>query len=319
MNKLKVAIVGLGRQNLTDHIPSLLRRKDTEIVGCFDPDDNSILSFKNQYPEVFTRTNIYTSLEEIDYSNLDFAVVAVPHDQYSPIINNLLSHGIYFLKEKPLSRNIDELRLIDDLNLFKKLCFVGTQRRFNPLYIKARSKVEEIGVPYMFNYTYRLNIADPELGWRGDPDKAGGGCILDMGYHVIDQLIWWFGEPDNVNVYKTSLANGEGRSYAEDAATITFNYKTGLHGNISLSRSSGEKIENYSLSGSRGYLSGNKKMLIHKDRSGEVLLEETLASDDVMIDSQLNYFIEKLLLKGSFKENVESNIKNMEFIKRCYE
>lgn len=314
----KVTLVGLGKQNLEDHIPAVLRNSNLKITGCYDPVSASVATFKEKYVDISGGAMFFSSITEISSQNTDIAIVAVPHDQYIPIINHLVKNQIYFMKEKPLSRDINELDQIEDPELFKKLCFVCTQRRFNPLYQEAYDHITKIGAPFMFNASYMLNVADPEAGWRGNIQKSGGGCILDMGYHIIDQLTWWFGSPDKVHAYKSSLANGVNKTYAEDAATIVFEYKNGLHGYISLARSSGEKSETYSLHGSNGHISGNKKTLILKNKNGDILLSKTLDSDNQMLDSQLKFFVNTVLSKGSFKEVIDRNIVNMQLIERLY-
>jgi predicted dehydrogenase len=315
---MKVAIIGLGKQNLSDHVPALIRRGDIEITAVCDPFESSYESFKTNYPGEAVNAKYYKNYTELPVKEIDFCIVSVPHDQYSDISTFLCKSGVSFMKEKPLARNLEEANFLLQMPDFEKFAFICTQRRYNPLYKKAKESIESIGTPFLFNAIYKLNIEDPAEGWRGDVKVAGGGCVLDMGYHIIDQLIWWFGKPDFIAASKSSLANSElDGKYAEDTASILFKYKSGLHGTITLSRSTGEKVENYSLHGSNGHISGDKKNLFIKNKKGEVLLHEE-TTDSVMMDTQLDYFINTLKAGKGFKEVVENNIKNMELIQNIY-
>jgi predicted dehydrogenase len=61
-----------------------------------------------------------------------------------------------------------------------------------------RQMADQIGTPFFVDAQYILAVDDPAAGWRGRSDLAGGGCLVDMGYHVIDLLLWYFGLPDRI-------------------------------------------------------------------------------------------------------------------------
>lgn len=314
-SKIRMLVIGLGNQSLSDHIPAVLRSSDIELMGVYDSEPAAIDKFREMFPNLKRIPNI---VDLNNLSGIDAVMVVVPHAEYFKIVKLLCEKGIRIFKEKPLARNLKEAESLTILPNFEKLCFVCTQRRFNKLYIKAKESLNKIGVPYMFSAEYKLNITDPDNGWRGDVNLAGGGCVLDMGYHIVDQLVWWFGIPQKIFAATSCLAT-EGRSkYAEDSATIAFRYDNGMHGNILLSRSAGEKVEKYTILGSRGFITGNKKLLVIKNKKGEILEEIKLEDDNDMLDEQLKFFVKTIKEKGSFKEIVSRNIKNLEFIDKCY-
>lgn len=316
---MKVAIIGLGRQNLSDHIPSMVRRGDVEIVAVCDPSEASYTNFKAMYPGMASAA-YFDNFKELPVKDVDFCVVSVPHNQYMSIVTFLCANEIPFMKEKPFARNLEEAIALTKIDGFEKYGFVCTQRRFSPLYQKAKESISEVGAPFLFNAIYKLNIEDPAEGWRGNIETAGGGCVLDMGYHIIDQLIWWFGKPDFVAAKTSALANSKlAGTYVEDTASILFGYKTGLNGTITLSRSAGEKMENYSLHGSNGHLVGDKKNLKIKNKLGELINEIVMENTEEMVDGQLDFFITRIKGGIGFEDIQKDNMKNMEFIKEVYE
>ena len=102
--KLKAAVIGLGLQNLSDHIPTLLRRRDVDIVAVCDPDLKALERFKEKYPSLSKNVGYHTDYRQLSKVNIDFAIVAVPHFLYPEIVEFLASREIYFMKEKPLAR-----------------------------------------------------------------------------------------------------------------------------------------------------------------------------------------------------------------------
>ena len=74
---------------------------------------------------------------------------------------------------------------------------VGFNHRFHPALLKAREQVDagELG-PLMFlrgryGHGGRLGM---EKEWRGKPQIAGGGEMLDQGVHLVDLARWFLGE-----------------------------------------------------------------------------------------------------------------------------
>ncbi|MGH8933230.1 MAG: Gfo/Idh/MocA family protein [Egibacteraceae bacterium] len=111
-------------------------------------------------------------------------------------------------------------------SLFGNTCGRGTpygppcvtlQRRFNPIYTTFCQLYDQIGRPFVLDAEYTVYTDDPASGWRGDVSLAGGGCIIDMGYHMIDMLLWYFGLPDRVLAGFSAAARPDLDYDAEDA------------------------------------------------------------------------------------------------------
>lgn len=315
---LKVAIIGLGNQTINDHIPSLLRRDDVVVSVVCDIKKQALNLFSEKYPELSENVKKYTSFAKIPLSDIDFAILSVPHDKYFEIIKVLVSKKVPFIKEKPFARNIKEMKGILSLPGIEKYCFVCSQRRYSSLYKKAVEVIKQVGKPYLFNACYELKVQDPHKGWRGNSLRAGGGCLIDMGYHIIDQLLWWFGEPEEIFVSKSNLAVPRVKQYAEDTSLISFKYGNGLQGSITLSRSTAEKREEYKLVGSKAQINGNKRSLILQNKKGAILLNLSNGEDSEMIDNQLDFFIKRIREKKGFPDILSQHKNNMEFIDRCY-
>lgn len=316
----RVGIIGLGRQSLSDHIPALLRRKDVEIVCVSDVNIAAHKAFFKMYPALQGKTKAYKDFQDVIKERIDFAVVAIPHDQYFEVSQTLCANKIPFMKEKPFARTLDETIAMASIDNIASYCFICTQRRFHPLYNTAVASIEDLGKIGSFNATYTLNLPSPASGWRKSADVSGGGVIIDMGYHIIDQLIWWFGYPDDVQAKISNLSTDEDLYDTEDSATILFSYyKTGLQGSIVLSRCTGIKTEGYQIAGSECFMEGGKSQLLIKDRrSGEVLLSEEKDFKEEMMDNQLAFFIDTIKQGRNFEKNHLDNLLNMKFIERCY-
>ena len=99
---LKVAVIGLGRQSLEDHIPAVLESEEFDLVAVCDINPVSVRAASERF-----RVKGFTDLRKlIEGTKCDAAIVAVPHNQYVPIIILLADAGIHIIKEKPFATNI---------------------------------------------------------------------------------------------------------------------------------------------------------------------------------------------------------------------
>lgn len=318
MEKLPAIVIGLGGQSLNDHIPALLRSPVVEIVGACDTNLHARKAFQNKFPQLSKVVVVDSTERLLQKVPAKIAVVAVPHDRYFDIVAMLCERGVCFLKEKPLARNLDEAEMMLSMPSFAQCGFVAAQRRYSGLYRQARALITELGSPYLFHATYKLNIDAPHDGWRGNRSLAGGGCLIDMGYHLVDQLLWWFGEPQKVHAQISAMAVPDSDYDAEDSATISFRYASGLHGTLLISRAAGEKREEYELYGSKGYLVGSKKQLVAANRQGEVFCRASQDNPEEMLDNQLAFFISRVQSGKGFVDIQKEHLATMKFIDRCY-
>lgn len=317
---LKAGVIGLGRQSLNDHIPAILRRKDVELTCVSDVYTGAHKAFYSTFPELKGKVKAFQDFQDVIKEGVDFVVVAIPHDQYFEVSKTLCQNKVPFMKEKPFARTLDETIAMASIEDIEKYCFICTQRRFHPLYQKAASSLDSLGKLASFNATYTLNLPQSVSGWRKFSEVCGGGVIIDMGYHIIDQLIWWFGYPDDIHARISNLSTQDNFYDTEDAATIVFSYyDTGLHGSIVLSRCTGVKVEGYQISGAERFMDGDKSKLHITERSGGRLVysEERNYSEEMM-DNQLDFFISTFTQGRQFEKNHLDNLLNMKFIERCY-
>lgn len=195
-NKYKVAIIGLGHQSHEDHIPALKNFSNIELVAVCDTNKKSLAMYKRENKSVAVYENILKLLKN---QKLDFAIVALPHCEYYAVIKLLVERKIHILKEKPFAINLKEGYEIMKLAEKNNVQIMTTlQRRFNPIYTTFFQLIEKIGCPFYIDIRYHFYVNNPHEGWRGNRAMAGGGCLIDMGYHMIDLLIWYFGLPDKI-------------------------------------------------------------------------------------------------------------------------
>jgi predicted dehydrogenase len=70
-------------------------------------------------------------------------------------------------------------------------------------------------------------IFDGEFRWMTDPKQAGGGGFADLGTHVLDLLMWFFGELDSVTADVKSVT-GKFAPDCEESGEALLKFKNGV-------------------------------------------------------------------------------------------
>jgi predicted dehydrogenase len=141
------------------------------------------------------------------------------------------------------------------------------------MFIAFNQLRNHIGEPFHFDFRYTLLIPNLEHGWRGSRARAGGGCLLDMGYHVVDLLTWYFGVPSHVEATLQRAGRPSQHYDVEDTCNLRLAYKRNgseLIGNVFLSRVFPHKEERLTLVGSEGMVVLDRHELKRVDAQGNI-------------------------------------------------
>lgn len=316
--KLKMGIIGLGHQAEEDHIPAILASTDVELVAVADIDKEKLTSFARNHDAV----HIYEHYEDLlQGEDLDFIIIAVPHHLHKDIMKAAIKRKVHILKEKPFAVSLAEAKEIKEYAERNNVNIMLTlQRRFNPIYSTFFQFIDKIGAPFFMEARYTFYTDSPHEGWRGKKDLAGGGCLIDMGYHGIDLLMWYFGLPDLVFA-ETSCAAKEDIIYdAEDTAQVLFRYtKRGILGSFLVSRVMPPKTEYFDVYGTRGIIHIERGRIERRSPGGTV--QEVLSREHhwpSAAQDQLEYFVK--VVQGK-RENIASpdfHFNHLAFIEAAY-
>lgn len=315
---MRVGIIGLGHQSIEDHVPALKESKDAELVAVAEVDAKRLEEFLSDHKGI---KGYCCAKDLIENEKLDFVIIAIPHCEHYDATKYAISKKINVLKEKPFAMSLKEATEIR--NLAKKNnvhVSVTLQRRFNPIYSTFFQLVDKIGKIFYIDAVYTFHTDFPDDGWRGKKATAGGGCLIDMGYHVVDLLMWYFGLPDEVFADMSSVAR-EGASYdAEDTARVVFRYKKDeAWGSLLVSRFIPPKQEFLNVYGTRGTIHLERGQIERYTTDGK--LQESLKRENSWpsaAQDQIDYFVK--VIKGE-KENIngpEAHLNHMAFIEAAY-
>lgn len=219
-DRLNVAIVGTGVQGRV-LIEAAINIPQLRFVAVCD-----IWEFSQRYGSGILRknghmVNVYSDYREMleKEKDLDAVFVATPDFWHAPITIDCLEAGKHVYCEKMMSNTIEDARnMVRAEKRTGKLLQIGHQRRSNPRYQYAKSKIiEEVGllgqitnVNGQWNRAVNEDLGWPERyalpqdvlakwgykdmhsfrNWRWFKDY-GGGPMSDLGAHQIDIYHWF--------------------------------------------------------------------------------------------------------------------------------
>jgi predicted dehydrogenase len=137
--------------------------------------------------------------DAIARTDVEIVIVSTTNDWLTPVSVAAVEAGKHVLVEKPAARTVAELdRLIAAARQHNRRVRVGFNHRYHPALREARAllKAGALG-PLMFVRGRYGHGGRPgyDHEWRADPQKAGGGELIDQGVHLIDLASWCLGEP----------------------------------------------------------------------------------------------------------------------------
>jgi len=203
---------------------------------------------------------------------------------------------------------------------------VCTQRRFDNGLQQIPPLIKNLGHIYRIEGKYCKNIARLDEGWRAIKSKSGGGALLDMGYHFIDILLWYFGYPKEVSA-KIGKFNRVDQSYdVEDSISCQIYYEDARNpnlntlGNLYLSRVSPLEEESLIIHGKQGGIYVEKNLIKIFDKNGKeagIIYREN--NKKSLSLAQLRYFHEHILMdKIPVIGNSYQHLQHMELISQIY-
>ena len=202
MKKLKIGMIGAG--NIANaHLAAYKHVPEAEIAAVCDIDPVRLKMTCDAFgiPEEHRYTDVATMLEK--EKELMAADVCVWNVNHAKCAIAALNAGLHVLCEKPMAYNAkeaEEMQATAEKN--GKLLMIGFVLRFSKENRIAMDFIAGgmMGDIYYTKATYLRRHGNPG-GWFSDKARSGGGPVIDLGVHVIDQTRFLMGCPKPVSVY----------------------------------------------------------------------------------------------------------------------
>jgi predicted dehydrogenase len=259
---LRGAIIGFGEVARNGHWPAYADSRKAKIVAVVDRTEERRSAARESLPGVAT----FSTIEELAAAaEIDFVDICTPPALHGAPMLDALARGWNVLCEKPLLLDLVELEKVRGAAREAGRAVVPVHNwKYAPIVRRATASLRSGAIGPLRQVeieTLRIQdcaVADPDHpNWRRDPAIAGGGVLMDHGWHAIYLARHWFGEePSDVRV---SLHRPTPKE-VEDEATLTLAFPSG-HAKIFLTWNADVRRNTMRLVGEHSEIVINDDML----------------------------------------------------------
>jgi predicted dehydrogenase len=183
-----IGIIGAGM--IANVHAESANRVGTNIVAVHDPRIDRVKEFG-----VSHHCEVYSTVDSLLARNdIEGVVVAVPNDRHAPLAIEVLKAGKHVLLEKPMAMTLQECdEILQARNDSGKQLQMGFVCRYSPAAQKAKQIIDRgnIGEVHHVQATLLRQRGIPGLGgWFTTKSRSGGGCLIDIGVHLIDLVMY---------------------------------------------------------------------------------------------------------------------------------
>jgi predicted dehydrogenase len=222
----------IGRHRLQ----SIVESGAVEIAAVADFDTTAASKIAAAIPGAVAASSLDALLE----MQLDGLVIATPTALHAKQAIAALERDTAVFCQKPLGRSADETaQVIRAARLANRLLAVDLSYRFvrGVQKIKQMISAGEIGTIYVADLMFH-NAYGPDKAWYYDREFSGGGCLIDLGIHLIDLALWMLDFPVVKKVSSRLFSQGrplEVPGALEDYALARLDLATGATVNLACS------------------------------------------------------------------------------------
>ena len=245
---LNGAIVGFGNVARKGHWPAYERSRAFRIAALVDPHVNAA-QHNHELP-------VYPSIAAAAADErLDFVDICTPPASHAALTLEAIGLGLHAIVEKPLVLTSGQFEAVAHAAAASgRVVFPVHNWRYAPALREASAAVArgEIGALRSAEIDVWRTAACASPGapvWRKNPAIAGGGIVLDHGWHAFYLMLEWFGaRPDSV----VAQCHAAPPMEVETDAEITLTFPGGRAGVVRLTWSGPRRRNRVLLSGESG-------------------------------------------------------------------
>jgi predicted dehydrogenase len=205
-HKPRLGFVGLGWIG-RNRLESVVQADVAEISALHDVQECSVAEAQTLSPGAVS----FSSFDELLRHDLDGVVIATPNRFHTEQAIAALECGAAVFCQKPLGRNAFETRRIVDAARSAN-CLLGVDLSYSAIpamqTVSSLVKSGELGKIFAVDAKFH-NGYGPDKPWFYDFSLSGGGCLLDLGSHLLDLALRPLEYPRISRVESSLFSRGE--------------------------------------------------------------------------------------------------------------
>ena len=202
---IRLGLLGVGWIG-RNRMEAMLSTGKVEAIAICDPSEE----MAREAAKLAPGATLVGSLDQMLEMEPDGVVVATPSALHAEQSIAALRAGAAVFCQKPLGRTAGEVEaVLAAARAADLLLGVDLSYRHTAAMQSVRDLVRSgaLGQPFAADLTFH-NAYGPGNAWFYDPALSGGGCLIDLGVHLVDLALWLFDFPEVVEASGRLLREG---------------------------------------------------------------------------------------------------------------
>jgi scyllo-inositol 2-dehydrogenase (NADP+) len=198
---VRTAVIGYGLAGSVFHAPLIATTDEMALTSIVTGNPERAAAARERYPQV----RVVATAEELlsDPDGLDLVVVASPNSSHAPLGLAAIDAGLPVVIDKPVAASVADAWRIRDAAAKKGLLVsVFHNRRWDGDARTLAALLDEGALGEVHRFESRFERWRPQVDttrWRERPQpEEAGGLLYDLGSHLIDQALMFFGPVSRV-------------------------------------------------------------------------------------------------------------------------
>ena len=195
LSPIKTGLVGFGVSARTFHAPYFETMPEYEMVSVVER--NSSFA-KEKYPAI---KQVRSFEDLLGDPGIELVVITTPNETHFPYSKLALQAGKHVVVEKPFTNTSAEaMQLVELSRNSDRILSIYHNRRYVSDFFTIREILDKklLGEVHEFIGHYdRYRLEERPEAWR-EKNNPGSGILYDLGSHLIDQSLCFFGLPKNI-------------------------------------------------------------------------------------------------------------------------
>lgn len=246
---LRVGVVGYGLAGRVFHASLLAVDPAYDLVAVVTRDPAKGDAARAAHPGV----EVVDAVDGLWPLALDLVVVATPNDTHVEVAAEALRRGAAVVVDKPLATSAEAARgLVELAESLGRPLTVYQNRRWDGDFLTASRLVRDgaLGEVHTLESRFEPWKTANRAGWKASATaEQGGGILLDLGPHLVDQALRLFGPAEEVHA---EIAVRRPGAVADDDVVVSLRHAGGVRSRLWMSHVAAQPGPRFRVLGSQG-------------------------------------------------------------------
>ncbi len=245
------ALVGYGAGGRVFHAPLIRCAPGLDLVAVVTRSPERAASVRRDLPGV----EAVSAIADLAGMGVEAVTVSTPTASHADVAHVALDAGLHVVVDKPFAMTAAAAAsLVEHGQRAGRVLVPYQNRRWDSDFLTVRRLVDDGSLGTVHRFVSRIDRWRPvKTGWHGAGAAEGGGALLDLGPHLVDQALVLLGPVRAVHAELQTIRPGAG---AEDCFEIHLEHTGGGRSTLAAGLASAAP---------------GPRLLVHGDRAGYVV------------------------------------------------